>query len=148
MAPNIISAPHWDPLGDLADLRGRFDRVLGEFGKGGERSWTLPVDVVRQGDNLLVRADIPGIKPDEVQIVVEDDVLTISGEHKESTEAKEGDYLRRERVYGAFSRSIALPRGVDPRHVKATAHDGLVEVTVPLPKDLRKEKVEITPTAS
>jgi HSP20 family protein len=138
----------WDPFGELSELRSRFDRLFGEFTDGHERSWTPAIDVMRDNGNIVLRADIPGITPDEVTIEVEDDVLTVSGGHEEETEQKDGRYVRRERRYGSFVRSVALPRGVDPKHIKAHTKDGVVEVTIPLPKEAKKEKVTITPTAT
>ena len=86
-----------------------------------------------------------GIKPEEVKIEVEDDILTVSGQHEDTKEEKDKNFLRRERRYGSFSRAMALPAGVDPKQIKATTRDGVVEVTVPLPKQPEKRKVEITP---
>jgi HSP20 family protein len=137
----------WEPFAELGDLRSRFDRLFEEIGDGG-RGWTPAIDVVRDNGDLVVRADLPGIKPEEVTIEVEDDILTVSGQHEETKEEKEKDFLRRERRYGSFSRSVALPRGVEPDKIKATTKDGVVEVTIPLPKESKKGRVEITPKAS
>jgi len=133
----------WEPLVELGELRGRLDRM---FGMADDR---MPaIDIVRDDGNLVLRADVPGMKPDEVKIEIEDGILTLSGEHEESKNEKEGDYVRRERSYGAFSRSLALPAGVDPRQVKAETKDGVVEVTIPMPEEGSNEKVAITPTAA
>lgn len=137
----------WDPFGELSDLRARFDRMFDET-LGRERSWTPAVDVVRENGNLVLRADIPGIKPEEVKIEIEDDVLTVSGEHEERKEEKDEHYVRRERRFGSFSRSMALPHGVDAKEIKAETHDGVLEVTIPLPKEAKKETVEVKPTAA
>jgi len=136
----------WDPFADLAELRSRLDRMFDERPNGGERVWTPAIDIARDGDNLVIHADLPGIKPEEVKIEVEDDILTVSGEHEERKEEKDKHYLRRERRYGSFSRSMALPEGVDAKKIKAKTHDGVVEVTIPLPKEAKKEPVKITPT--
>jgi len=138
----------WEPFAELGELRGRMDRMFGELAGGDGRSWAPAVDVLREKDNLLIRADVPGITPEEVKIEVEDDILTVSGTHEETKEEKDKSFLRRERRYGSFSRSMALPAGVDPKKIKATTRDGVVEVTVPLPKQPEKKKVEITPTAA
>jgi len=138
----------WDPFAELGELRSRFDRMFDEWLDGRERAWTPAVDVVREDDHLVVRADLPGLKPEEVKIEVEDDILTISGDHEERKEEKDTDYVRRERRYGSFSRSMALPGGVDAKEITASTRDGVVEVTVPLPKEAIKEPVRITPTAS
>jgi len=137
----------WEPFAELGELRRQFDRMFGDMADGRERGWTPAVDVVREKDSLLIRADVPGIKPDEVKIEVEDDILTVSGRHEDTKEEKDKDYLRRERRYGSFSRAMALPAGVDPKKIKATTRDGVVEVTIPLPKQPEKKKVEITPSA-
>src|SRR5271166_3811909 len=138
----------WEPFAELGELRTRFDRMFEELAEGRQRGWTPAVDVVRDNGNLVVRADIPGIKPEEVKIEVEDDILTVSGEHTESKEQKDKNYVRRERRYGSFSRSMALPAGVDANEIKAKTHDGVVEVTIPLPKEAKKETVTIKPTAA
>jgi HSP20 family protein len=138
----------WEPFAELGELRSRFDRMFDELTDGRERAWTPAVDVVRENGNLVVRADIPGIKPEEVKIEVEDDILTVSGEHEEHKEEKDKNYVRRERRYGSFSRSMTLPSGVEAKSIKAKTHDGVVEVTIPLPKEATKETVTITPTAA
>jgi HSP20 family protein len=138
----------WYPFGELGELRSRFDRMFDEFADGRERAWTPAIDVVRDNGNLVLRADIPGIKPEEVKIEVEDDILTVSGEHEEHKEQKDKHYVRRERRYGSFSRSMALPPGVDAKSIKAETRDGVVEVTIPFPKEAKKETVTITPTAA
>ena len=138
----------WEPFAELGELRSRFDRMFDDFTFGRERAWTPAIDVVRDNGNLVVRADIPGIKPEEVKIEVEDDILTVSGEHEEHKEEKDKHYVRRERRYGSFSRSMTLPPGVEAKNIKAKTHDGVVEVTIPLPKEATKETVTITPTAA
>jgi HSP20 family protein len=138
----------WDPFAELGELRSRFDRIFDDLTGGHERGWTPAIDVVRDSDKLVMRADIPGIKPEEVKIEVEDDILTVSGEHEESKEEKDKHYLRRERRYGSFSRSIALPPGVDARKIEAQTHNGIIEVTIPHPAKAKKETVTITPTTT
>ena len=138
----------WDPFAELSDLRTRFERLLEEVEPKG-RGWTPAVDVVRENGSLVVKCDIPGIKPEEIDIEVDDGMLTVSGQHEETKESKDEQYVRRERRYGAFTRRLALPDGVDPKKIKATTTDGVLEVIVPLPKDTGKaEPVTITPTTS
>jgi HSP20 family protein len=138
----------WDPFAELGELRTEFNRVFGELTGDRPHRWTPAIDVMRDNGNLLVRADVPGIKPGEVKIEVEDDILTVFGEHEEQREKKDKQYLRRERRYGSFYRSMALPAGVDAKTIKARTHDGVVEVTIPLPKEAKKETVTITPSPS
>jgi HSP20 family protein len=138
----------WDPFSELGELRSRFDRLFDDWLDGDERAWTPAIDVVREEDHLVLRADLPGIKPEEVNIEVEDDILRVSGEHRESKQEKDNNYVRRERRYGSFSRSMALPAGVDAKKIKAKTHDGMIELTIPLPKEAKKEPVKVIPTAA
>ena len=136
----------WDPFAEIGELRSRFDRVFDELGGHAQGAWRPAIDVMRRDDTIVVRADLPGLTPDEVKIEVEDGVLMVSGEHQEDrSDSDGGRYVRRERRFGAFSRSIALPAGVDAQAIKAQTHDGVVEVTVPLPSGATTQKVEITP---
>ena len=137
----------WEPFAELADMRSRFDRLFGELADGRDREWMPAVDMMRDNGNLVVRAEVPGIKPEEIDIKVDAGMLTISGKHEEATEEKDKEFVRRERRYGAFSRTMALPEGVDPKKIKATTTDGVLEIKVPLPKETASEPVTITPTA-
>jgi HSP20 family protein len=135
----------WRPFADFAELRNRLDEVFREIGNGERRGWAPSIDLVREKDRYVLRADVPGIKPDEINIEVDEGVLTISGEHKEEKEEKDEDYVRRERRYGSFSRSMTLPKGVEPDDIEATSKDGVLEVVIPAPKEEQKRAVTITP---
>lgn len=135
----------WRPFAELEDLRGRIDRMFADMENGEARKWNLAIDVVERDDGYVLRADVPGLKPDEVKIEVEGDVLTVSGEHEESEEEKKDNYVRRERRYGSFSRSVTLPKGVTADQVEASCRDGIVEVSFPKPKKEERKAVTITP---
>jgi HSP20 family protein len=134
----------WRPFTDFADLRRRLDQAFRDIGDGG-RGWTPSIDLVKKEDRLVLRADLPGIRPEEVKVELEDDVLTVSGEHREEKEEKREDFVRRERSYGSFSRSMTLPHGVKAEDVEATTEDGVLEVTIPLPRSEERKAVEIKP---
>ena len=121
--------------------------MFDDFTFGRERAWTPAIDVVRENGNLVVRADIPGIKPEEVKIEVEDDILTVSGEHEERKEKKDKHTCGASAATGP-SAARWRSRGVEAKNIKAKTHDGVVEVTIPLPKEAKKETVTITPTAA
>ena len=139
---------HWEPFAELAEMRSRFDRLLSDLADGEGRDWTPAIDMVRDNGNLVLRANVPGIKPEEIEIKVEENVLTISGEHEETKEETDKTFVRRERRYGAFSRSMPLPEGVDPKKIGAQTHDGVLEVTIPLPKEAAHEPVTIKAKAA
>jgi HSP20 family protein len=132
----------WRPFADFGELRHRFDQMFREMGAT-DQPWTPSVDVLRKDGTVVLRADLPGIKPDEVKVTVEDDVLTVSGEHTEESEEEKDNYMRRERRYGSFSRSMSLPAGVEAGDIESTVEDGVLEVTIPLPQAEQKSAVEI-----
>ena len=118
----------WEPFAELAELRSRFDRMLTELGDGGGREWMPAIDVKRQNGQLVVRADVPGIKPEEIEVQVDEDMLTISGERREETKDKN----HREFHYGAFKRAVALPAGAKTDAITASYDNGVLLVRVPL----------------
>ena len=99
-----------------------------------EATWAPQVETFRKEDKLVVRADLPGMPKDNVNIEVDDDVLVISGERSDETRDDRDDYYRSERSYGRFFRAIQLPEGVDADKIDATFKDGVLEVTIPTPK--------------
>lgn len=106
----------WDPFAEIADLRSRFDRVFDELGGHAQGAWQASIDVMRRDGVLVVRADLPGLTPDEVKIEVEDGVLTVSGEHREDRSDPDGGrYARRERRLGASRGRSPCPPGSMPR---------------------------------
>jgi HSP20 family protein len=107
--------------------------------------WSPQIEVFERGGNLVVHADLPAVKRDDIEVNVDNDVLTIRGERRQESREAEGGYRRTERSYGAFFRQIPLPDGVDPNQVRATYADGVLEVVVPAPRNTqqRRRRVEI-----
>jgi HSP20 family protein len=96
-------------------------------------SWSPPVEVLQRDGNLVVRADLPGLDPEDVRVEVDDEAITIAGERRARQEEKREGYFVSERSYGSFVRQIPLPRGVDRNNVEATFENGVLEVTLKLP---------------
>ena len=143
-----LTLARWRPLVEMEDMRRRMERMFEEVGDGeAARRWNLSIDLIERDDRYVLRADVPGLKPEEIKIEVADDVLTVSASHEESEEEKKVDFVRRERRYGAFSRSIGLPKGVTADDIEATCNDGVLEVTFPKPKEQERKPVTITPRA-
>ena len=109
-----------------------------------EGSWAPPLEILERDQNLVVRADLPGMRREDIEVDLTDDVLTISGERKkEQTESREG-FFRSERTYGRFARTLALPEGVSAEGVAATFKDGVLEIVVPMPRRTEnRRRVEI-----
>lgn len=142
----------WRPATSLATLHDEMDSLFAHFFGDEERWWARPwdtgmmpaVESFVRGEELVVRADLPGIDPKNVELAVEGNRLTIKGERKVVDEGKRGDMWHREVSYGRFERTLMLPGGVDADSVKATYHDGVLEVTMKAPKGLTAKKVPIT----
>ena len=142
----------WRPASSLLPLHKEFDEIFARFFGEGDPRWIREwetglapaVESFVRGDELVVRADLPGIDPKHVELAVEGNRLTIKGERKMVDEGKRGEEFYREVSYGRFERSMTLPTGVDADSVKATYHDGVLEVTMKAPKGMAAKKVPIT----
>jgi len=112
------------------------------FQRGG---WIPQIETFRRGDKLVLRADLPGLRKEDVSVEVEDGILTISGERSNENEEDREGYYHSERSYGQFQRSLALPEGVTGDNCDATFKDGVLEVTIPMPKQNERsaKKVQI-----
>ena len=125
----------WDPFGEALRMQRDMDRIFARLGtpeRGAEGvAWMPKIDVKRTGDDVTVHAELPGIDPDQVEIELTDNVLTIRGE-RTVDEEKEGEgWLIRESSYGSFERSLTIPEGVDPAAITASYKHGILEVHVP-----------------
>jgi HSP20 family protein len=129
------------PFRGFYDVQGEVDRLFNEMMGGTSRrrgrqegqqlaQWAPAMDVLTKDGNLVIRAELPGIKLEDVDITLQNGVLTISGEHKADQEEERGGYHVRERRYGSFRRSMTLPEGTDESKIHARFEDGVLEVTV------------------
>jgi HSP20 family protein len=107
------------------------------------RRWVPAMDLVETEDNLVLRADLPGVEHGDVEIEVKDGVLTVSGERRAQHERKREGFHRVERSFGRFSRSLELPKGVDADSVRASFDRGVLEVRMPKPAEHKPTKIEI-----
>lgn len=139
----------WQPFAEFDDLRARFDRLFADVGDG-ERggTWRPEIDVVEKEGEIDVHVNVPGVGPDEIKVEVDDDLLTISGEHVEETEEKDKRYVRRERRCGSFARTVALPQNAKRDEIDASCHDGVLEVRIPLAEAPKHTTRTITPKAA
>ncbi|HEV2859296.1 MAG TPA: Hsp20/alpha crystallin family protein [Solirubrobacterales bacterium] len=121
-----------------------FGRREGAAGAAyGSRRWIPPMDLVETEDNLVLRADLPGVEEKDIEIEVKDGVLTVSGERRAQHEDKREGFHRVERSFGRFSRALELPKGVDPQNVSAHFDKGVLEVRMPKPAERKPTRIEI-----
>jgi len=105
--------------------------------------WVPEMDLVETDDHYLLKADLPGMKQEDVAIEFNDGALTISGERKAEYERKEKGFFRLERSFGKFSRTLTLPEGINPDKINAAFHDGVLEVTIPKPEERKPRRIEV-----
>jgi HSP20 family protein len=142
----------WEPARELATIQNEMNRLFGTFfndpaGAGtatGVRRWIPAMDLVENDNDFVLRADLPGLTESDVNIELEDNVLTISGERKSEHEDRRQGFYRVERASGSFSRSLTLPEGIDPEKINASFSNGVLEVTVPKPEQRKPRKVTIS----
>jgi HSP20 family protein len=132
----------WDPFRELMSLQRRLSRATAEDDES-SGAWVPPVDVFESGDDLLIRAEIPGVEKDDIEINVENNSLTIRGERKHEKETAEERAYRRERTYGTFLRSFRLPRTVDSARISASYRNGVLELRLPRAEEARAKKIRI-----
>jgi HSP20 family protein len=139
----------WDPSREVDTLQTEVNRLFDTFfggsagNAGGIRRWVPAMDLAETEDHLVLRADLPGLDRDDVNIEVKDGVLTVSGERKAEHEDREEGFYRVERAYGSFSRSLSLPQDVDAGRIEATFDKGVLAVRIPKPEERKPHRVEI-----
>ena len=143
----------WEPVAELNTIQNEMNRLFNTFfdpsaptgrSNGTTRRWLPPMDLIETADHYVLRADLPGLSDGDVNVQLEDNLLTISGERKAEHEAQQEGYYRLERAFGAFSRSLTLPDGVDPDSVQAHFDRGVLEIRIPKPEQKKPKTVQIT----
>jgi HSP20 family protein len=142
----------WDPFRDLVTIRDKMNRLFEDAvtQRGEEKelvasSWAPAVDIYEDESQLVLTAEIPGLSEKDVEIKIEDNVLSIQGERKLQKETREENYHRIERAYGSFYRSFTLPNYVDEDKIRAENENGVVKITMPKKAELKPRKVKIVP---
>ncbi|MFO8111342.1 MAG: Hsp20/alpha crystallin family protein [Desulfosalsimonadaceae bacterium] len=137
----------WAALPTLQNRVNRlFDDMFPEISAGddmGLMDWRPVVDTYEKDNAIVVNAELPGVKKEDISIDVKNNMLTISGERKDEENIHEDDYYRNERFYGRFQRSFTLPDNVDADKVDATYKDGVLEVKIPKTEDSARKKIEV-----
>jgi HSP20 family protein len=143
----------WEPFRDLMGLQERMNRLFDEsyranrgadadeWALGG--SWAPAVDIYEQEGNIVMKAELPGVDPKDVDVRLENNTLTLRGERKLDKEVKQDDYHRVERSYGSFSRAFTLPTVVDQGNIKAEYRDGVLKLTLPKREEAKPRQIQI-----
>ena len=142
---------HWDPFHDIRRRNGGLDRSWYRLPAldwvRAPHAWAIPVDVIREGDEIIVHASLPGVDPDDIEVSVEDNLLTIKGSTKESRETpghKEDDYLVKERRTGSFRRTLRLPKSADTDKARPHYDNGVLTVSFPRLESKKVKQIKVT----
>ena len=138
----------WYPIADERRIENVLDRFRRGFGRPeypvvGERTWSVPLDVQEEGDNIVFRASLPGVSPDDIHVATENGVLTIRAETASAGETKESDYLIRERRSGSFYRAVRVPESVDLEKAESSYEHGVLTITLPKEEANKARELEI-----
>ncbi len=135
----------WNPFVEVERIRREFDRLLEELmpREEAERVFAPVVDVYETDQDLVVKAELPGVKKENLEVSIRDNALYIKGEKKEEKEEKTETYHRVERVYGRFERTIPLPTDIKLESAKAEFKDGVLEIRIPKAEGAKEKKIEI-----
>lgn len=141
----------WDPFRDLLSLQERMNKLFedslvrstSQLGDASEGAWTPVVDILEKDDAIILKAELPGVRLEDVDLQIKDDVLILKGQRKFEKETKKENYHRIERSYGTFSRSFTLPGIVDQSGISAKLKDGILEVKLPKARTLESKPIPI-----
>jgi HSP20 family protein len=138
----------WDPFQDMITLRNAVDRLLDNTisplsNTQQSAAWGLALDVIEQDDEFIVKASVPGIKPDDLEITFTDNTLTIKGQTQEDQEIKEANYHLRERRFGSFARSISLSSHINGDKIQANYDSGVLTLTLPKAEEIKPKRIAI-----
>ena len=147
----MMNLVKWNPWRETSTLPGRLNRLFDDpfFSIGrmadenGLGSWNPAVDLYEKDDHYMIKAELPGVDKKDINIDLKDRLLTLSGERSHDNEVKEENYYRKERSYGRFQRAFRLPADVDSDKIKAEFKDGLLQVEVPKPEQIKAKEVTI-----
>lgn len=142
----------WRPFRELEEIERRFSDMLGQPPLPAEwrriptmeMGWAPAIEMFEKEDKFVMKAELPGVKEEDIDISVVGDILTIKGERKAESEVKEDDYYCCERSYGSFSRSIAMPSDADAQKIEANYEDGILEVSLPKTQKVKPKKISVS----
>lgn len=141
-----MAIERWRPFSELMSLRREMDKLFEDFTRPSRffaEAEAPVIDAYHTPNEVVVKAALPGLKPEDISIDITGDTLTIKGEGKAEKEIKKEDYLYQERRFGAFSRSIALPRGLQPDKAEATMEDGVLTLTIPKAEEVKPKAIKV-----
>ena len=145
-----MAISRWDPFRDLNVLQDRMNRLFDDAGRGwradepaATTTWSPAVDIFETENEIVVKAEVPGVDRKDITLNLENNVLTLKGERKFEKETKEENYHRIERAYGGFSRAFSIPATVDEEKIRADYHEGILTIALPKKEQVKPKQIRI-----
>jgi HSP20 family protein len=139
----VVRDPFWKEFNALSGRLNRLFDLPREESSDSLGAWSPAVDIYDKGNEVVIHAELPGMKKDEIDVRVENNVLTVRGQKERKDEVKEDGYFRTERVYGSFSRSFSLPSTVDATKISAEYKDGVLTLSVPKAEEAKARQIDV-----
>ncbi len=144
-----MTMQYWDPMNEIRRMEESFNRMW--KGRGGLsvhngdtiENWGIPLDVIEEPNEIVVKASLPSVKPEDIEVTIEDGVMTLKGETKTEREEKDKNFLMKERAYGTFYRSLRLPQSVDTDKVQTNFENGVLTLNFPKLESKRAKQLKI-----
>ena len=137
----------WDPFREMISMRRAMDRLIDGSLSGqdqmSEVQWSLPLDVIEHDNEFIVKASLPGVKPDDIDVTFDKGMLTIKGQVMNESENEEGEYHLRERSYGTFTRTISLPSTIKADDIQANFNDGILTLELPKSEEVKPKRIAV-----
>ena len=144
-----MAVSRWDPFRDLMSIQSELNRLFGrtyagtEAGSAGAGAWVPPLDIYETEGTFVITMELPGVEPSDVDVSVEDSILTVQGQRKFYSEVNEDSFHRVERRYGQFVRSLSLPSSADPERITAAFDKGVLTIEVPKAEQAKPRKITV-----
>jgi HSP20 family protein len=145
-----VGITRWDPFRDLSILQERMNRLFEDAGRGyrgdeaaATTTWSPAVDIFETENDIMVKAELPGIERKDITLNLDNNVLTLKGERKFEKETRQENYHRIERAYGGFSRAFSIPAIVDEEKIRADYKDGILTIALPKKEQVKPKQIKI-----
>lgn len=139
-----MAIQRWDPFQEFRQMDRALNRLWRGFNVPDEvERWNIPIDVARKGEEIIVKASMPGVNPDDIEVSVENNILTLKAESATEKELEDGGYLVRERAWAAFYRALSLPDTVDTAKIEPVYANGVLTITLPTAEDKKRKQIKV-----
>jgi HSP20 family protein len=144
-----MAIQRWEPFRELRQMENTMNRLWRGFGalggfREGTEDWNIAIDVIQKPEEIIVKASVPGVKPEDIDVTVEDNVLALKAERKSEVEEGDSSYLVRERTAGSYYRALRLPDSIDTNRIKSEYEHGVLTVTLSRAEEKKPRRIKVS----